>query len=272
MALSAQAAGEAKVAIALEDGLLRLSLNHAARRNALGEQMIAELQAALDDAGANEHVAAVVIAASGSVFSSGHDLAEIAARRRDNDGGRKYFEGLLARCSHLMQSIATLPKPVLAQVQGLASAAGCQLAATCDLIVAAESAAFCTPGVNIGLFCATPMVALTRAVSAKHAMEMLLTGASIPASEALRIGLVNRVVKDEELRAATDALARQIMSRSLAAISLGKRAFHAQSRMALDHAYSLCSKVMVDNLLLADADEGIGAFLEKRSPRWPNRR
>ncbi len=138
MALSAQAAGEAKVAIALEDGLLRLSLNHAARRNALGEQMIAELQAALDDAGANEHVAAVVIAASGSVFSSGHDLAEITAHRRDNDGGRKYFEGLLARCSHLMQSIATLPKPVLAEVQGLASAAGCQLAATCDLIVAAE--------------------------------------------------------------------------------------------------------------------------------------
>jgi enoyl-CoA hydratase/carnithine racemase len=271
VAVRAESAGDAKIASVLDDGLLRLTLDHPQRRNALGEQMLAELQTAFDDAEANEHVAAVIVTANGSVFSSGHDLAEITAHRRDNDGGRKYFERLLAACSRLMQSIATLPKPVLAEVQGLASAAGCQLAASCDLIVAAESAAFCTPGVNIGLFCATPMVALTRAVSSKHAMEMLLTGAVIPASEALRIGLVNRVVRDSELSTATNALARQIMTRSLAAISLGKRAFHAQSRMALDHAYSLCSRVMVDNLLLADADEGIGAFLEKRTPHWPTR-
>ncbi|MDP9138278.1 MAG: enoyl-CoA hydratase [Pseudomonadota bacterium] len=271
MQVRAEAAGEAKVASVVEKGLLRLTLSHPQHRNALGEQMLAELQAAIDDAEANEHIAAVIIAAAGPVFSSGHDLAEITAHRRDNDGGKKYFERLLASCSRLMQSIATLPKPVLAEVQGLASAAGCQLAASCDMIVAAESAAFCTPGVNIGLFCSTPMVALSRAVSAKHAMEMLLTGAPIPACEALRIGLVNRVVKDSELASATEALARQIMTRSLAAISLGKRAFHAQGRMALDHAYSLCSKVMVDNLLLADADEGIGAFLEKRAPHWPTR-
>jgi enoyl-CoA hydratase/carnithine racemase len=267
----AEAAANTRVASALDSGLLRLTLNHPERRNALGEQMLVELQEALDEAEANEHVAAIIIAASGSVYSSGHDLADISAHRRDNDGGRKYFESLLARCSRLMQSIATVPKPVLAEVQGLASAAGCQLAASCDLIVAGESATFCTPGVNIGLFCSTPMVALTRAVSAKHAMEMLLTGAAIPASEALRIGLVNRVVKDSDLSTTTEALARQIMSRSLTAIALGKRAFHAQGRMALDHAYSLCSRVMVDNLLLADADEGIGAFLEKRPPHWPDR-
>jgi enoyl-CoA hydratase/carnithine racemase len=205
------------------------------------------------------------------VLSSGHDLSELKAHRLDNDGGRKYFETVLARCSRLMQSIATLPKPVVAEVQGLASAAGCQLAASCDLIVAGESASFATPGVNIGLFCSTPMVALSRAVASKHAMEMLLTGKAISAAEALRMGLVNRVVKDDEVSAASDALARQIMTRSRAAIALGKRAFHAQSRMALDHAYSLCSKVMVDNLLLADADEGIGAFLEKRTPNWPDR-
>lgn len=271
MPVLAEAVGDARVASTLEDGLLRLTLNHPERRNVLSEQMLAELQAAFDDAEANEHVAAVIVAANGSAFSSGHDLAEITAHRRDNDGGRKYFEGLLAACSRLMQSIATLPKPVLAEVQGLASAAGCQLAASCDLIVAAESAAFCTPGVNIGLFCSTPMVALTRAVSAKHAMEMLLTGAPIAAAEALRIGLVNRVVADDDLTRAAEALTRHIMTRSLAAIALGKRAFHAQGRMALDHAYSLCSRVMVDNLLLADADEGIGAFLEKRAPHWPNR-
>ena len=271
MPVRAMASGEVTVASALDDGLLRLTLDRPQRRNALDGQMLEELQAAFDDAEANEHVGAIIIAASGTVFSSGHDLAEITAHRRDKDGGTKYFEGLLAACSRLMQSIATLPKPVLAEVQGLASAAGCQLAASCDLIVAAESAAFCTPGVNIGLFCSTPMVALSRAVSAKHAMEMLLTGTAIPAREALRIGLVNRVVNDRDLGAATDALARQIMTRSLAAIALGKRAFHAQSRMALDHAYSLCSRVMVDNLLLADADEGIGAFLEKRTPRWPTR-
>jgi enoyl-CoA hydratase/carnithine racemase len=269
--LVAEAAGEKKVMSRLAGGLLLLTLDHPERRNALGEQMLDELQAAFDEAGANEHVAAVIVAASGSVFSSGHDLGELRSHRRDNDGGRKYFETLLARCSRLMQSIATLPKPVLAQVQGLASAAGCQLAASCDLIVAGQSASFATPGVNIGLFCSTPMVALSRSVSPKHAMEMLLTGKAISAAEALRIGLVNRVVEDEHLGPATEELARQIMGRSRAAIALGKPAFYAQARMALDHAYSLCSRVMVDNLLLADADEGIGAFLEKRTPNWPDR-
>jgi enoyl-CoA hydratase/carnithine racemase len=252
-------------------GLLRLTLNNPQRRNALSEAMLERLQEALDTASANEAVGCVIIAARGPVFSSGHDLKELRGRREDRDGGRDFFAAIMARCSQLMQSIILMPKPVIAEVQGLASAAGLQLAASCDFIIAARTAGFCTPGVNIGLFCSTPMVALTRAVPARHALEMLLTGDVYPAEEAHRFGLVNRVVSDNRLENETEELARMLMSKSLEAIAIGKRAFTAQQRLSLDHAYVHCSKVMVDNLMMNEADEGIEAFLEKRQPKWPGR-
>jgi enoyl-CoA hydratase/carnithine racemase len=249
--------------------LLRLTLNNPERRNALSEEMLSRLQEEIDAAGANEDIRCVIISARGPAFSSGHDLKEIKSHRQDRDGGRAYFTALMARSSQLMQSIVLLPKPVIAQVQGLASAAGLQLAASCDMVIAARSAGFCTPGVDIGLFCSTPMVALTRAVQPRHALEMLMTGDVYSAEDAHRMGLVNQVVADNQLAEATEQLARKLMSKSLEAIRIGKRAFAAQQRLSLDHAYTLCNKVMVDNLVNKDADEGIGAFLDKRVPRWP---
>ena len=253
----------------LSDGLLRLILNRPERRNALSDDMLALLQEEIDAAMANESVGVVIISGRGPVFSSGHDLSEIKAHRRDRDGGRAYFTDLMTRCSRLMTSLAALPKPVIAEVHGLASAAGCQLAASSDLVIAGSSARFCTPGVNIGLFCTTPMVALTRAIGPRHALEMLLTGDALSAEEAHRIGLVNRVVADNDLAREGERLARQLLGKSAKAIAFGKRAFVAQQRMSLDHAYALAGKVMVNNLLTDDADEGIGAFLDKRPPRWP---
>ena len=254
----------------LNDGLLRLILNRPERRNALSEEVLALLQEEIDSAMANEQVGVVVISGRGPVFSSGHDLGEIRAHRRDRDGGRAYFSNLVAQCSRLMTSLAALPKPVIAEVHGLASAAGCQLVASSDLVIAGASARFCTPGVNIGLFCTTPMVALTRAVGPRPAMEMLLTGEAVSAEEAHRIGLVNRVVADNDLVDESEKLARQLLAKSARVIALGKRAFVAQQRMSLDHAYALAGKVMVDNLMNEDAEEGIGAFLDKRPPRWPS--
>jgi enoyl-CoA hydratase/carnithine racemase len=254
-----------------DSGLLRLTLNNPQRRNALSEAMLDRLQEAIDTASASETVRCVIIAARGPAFSSGHDLKELRGHRQDRDEGRDFFASIMARCSQLMQSIVLMPKPVIAEVQGLASAAGLQLAASCDFIVAARSAGFSTPGVNIGLFCSTPMVALTRAVQPHHALEMLLTGDVYPAEEAHRFGLVNRVVADNRLQKETEELARKLMSKSLEAIAIGKRAFAAQQRLSLDHAYVHCSKVMVENLMTDEADEGIDAFLEKRQPKWPDR-
>jgi enoyl-CoA hydratase/carnithine racemase len=255
----------------LDSGLLRLTLNNPKRRNALSAAMLDRLQEAVDTAADNETVSCVIIAGRGPVFSSGHDLKELREHRLDRDEGREFFTAIMARCSQLMQSLVLMPKPVIAEVQGLASAAGLQLAASCDFIVAARSAGFCTPGVNIGLFCSTPMVALTRAVPSRHALEMLLTGDVYPAEDAYRFGLVNRVVADNRLQEETEELARKLMAKSLGAIAIGKRAFAAQQRLSLDHAYAHCSKVMVDNLMSDEADAGIGAFLEKRRPRWPGR-
>ncbi|HEY7748203.1 MAG TPA: enoyl-CoA hydratase [Aestuariivirgaceae bacterium] len=251
-----------------DGGLLRLTLNNPDRRNALSEDMLTRLQEEIDTAGASEDVKCIIIAARGPVFSSGHDLKQLSSHRSDRDGGRGYFTTVIGQCSQLMQSIVLLPKPVIAEVRGLASAAGLQLAASCDMVMAARSARFCTPGVNIGLFCSTPMVALTRVVQPRHAMEMLFTGDVFSAEDAYRFGLVNRIVPDNQLSEATEELARKLMSRSLEAINIGKRAFAAQQRLSLDHAYAHCNKVMVDNLMNEDADEGIGAFLEKRPPRW----
>jgi enoyl-CoA hydratase/carnithine racemase len=250
------------------DGLRRLVLNNVQRRNALSEEMLVRLQEEIDAAGDNEDVRCVIISARGPVFSSGHDLKQLKEHRRDRDGGRGYFTSIMARSSQLMQSIVLLPKPVIAEVQGLASAAGLQLAASCDIVIAARSARFCTPGVNIGLFCSTPMVPLTRVVQRQHALEMLLTGDVFSAEDAHRFGLVNRLVADNQLSEATEEVARNLMRKSLEAIKIGKRAMAAQQRLSLDHAYAHCSKVMVENLMNADADEGIGAFLEKRPPRW----
>jgi enoyl-CoA hydratase/carnithine racemase len=219
-------------------------------------------------------VRVLILAAEGPVFSAGHDLREITAHHADPDGGRGFFDAAMRRCAAVMQAIVALPQPVIAQVAGVATAAGCQLVATCDLAVASDQARFCTPGVDIGLFCSTPAVALSRAVAAKPAMEMLLTGGMIGAGEARRIHLVNRVVPAAELAGATMALAVQIAARSAHTVRIGKAAFHRQRGLPLAEAYEHCAAVMTENLLAEDAAEGIGAFLAKRRPsggtaRWP---
>jgi enoyl-CoA hydratase/carnithine racemase len=248
----------------LSDGILRLTLNDPATRNSLSEMMIKELHSAISGAEAR----VIILSANGPAFSSGHNLKEITAHRTDADEGRCFFKELFDKCANLMLAITNSPCPVIAEVDGLASAAGCQLVASCDLAIATDRATFCTPGVNIGLFCSTPMVALSRTVTRKHAMEMLLTGDVIPASEALRIGLVNRVTSHNELKAVTQELAQKIASKSGAAIKVGKQAFDRQADMPVAEAYAYMAQVMADNLLLADAHEGIGAFIQKRKPEW----
>lgn len=252
----------------LADGVLRLTLDHAERRNALSEAMMAALQGALDRAAADPAVRVVVIGHAGPAFSAGHDLKELTARRGDADRGRAYFDGVMKTCARLMTSVVRLPKPVIAEISGLATAAGCQLVASCDLAVAGEGARFATPGVHIGLFCSTPMVALSRNLAPKHAMEMLLTGETVDAATALRFGLVNRVVPAAELSAETGRLAATIAAKSPATLKIGKEAFYRQVEMDLDAAYAYTAGVMVDNMLIRDAEEGIGAFIEKRPPQW----
>jgi enoyl-CoA hydratase/carnithine racemase len=245
-----------------------LILNRPGSRNSLSEELLTELIDALAAIGRDMSVRAVIVAAEGPAFCSGHDLRELTARRADPDGGRAFFDRTWNLCCTMMTSVVRLPQPVIACVHGIASAAGCQLVASCDLAIAAADAHFATPGVNIGLFCSTPMVALTRDVAPKHAMEMLLTGDAITADEAHRIGLVNRVVPPGEERAQAMGLAQYIATKPARTIRVGKRAFHAQRTMGLEDAYAHTSRVMVENLLDADASEGIGAFLAKRPPRW----
>lgn len=250
------------------DGIATLTLNRPKARNPLSEAMLAALSETLA-AIANDHsIRAVVLAAAGPVFSAGHDLKEMSARRADPDRGRAYFADVLGRCSGVMQQITALPQPVIAAVEGTATAAGCQLVASCDLAVAGEAARFCTPGVHIGLFCSTPMVALSRNLSAKHAMEMLLLGEMVPAQEAARMGLVNRVVPAGDALTEARRLAAIIASKSAATVKVGKRAFYEQREMGLKAAYDHASAVMVENMLARDAEEGIGAFMEKRQPDW----
>jgi enoyl-CoA hydratase/carnithine racemase len=249
--------------------VLRLTLNRGGARNALSQGLMGALQTALDGAAADKAVRAIVIAANGPAFSSGHDLKEMTAHRADADKGKAFFAGLFEQCSKLMQTIVRHPKPVIAQVQGIATAAGCQLVASCDLAVAASTARFATPGVNIGLFCSTPMVALSRNVSRKHAMEMLLTGEMIAAEEARRIGLINRAVAPEALESETMKLAELIATKPHGTLKIGKEAFYRQVEMPLAEAYDYASKVMTMNMLAAEAEEGIGAFVEKREPKWP---
>jgi enoyl-CoA hydratase/carnithine racemase len=248
-----------------------LTLNRPEARNSLSEDLLAALADELAAIAGDREVRAVVLGANGPAFCAGHDMRELTARRTDADGGRAYFARLMEQCCAVMQAIVRLPQPVIAAVQGPATAAGCQLVATCDLAVASSAAGFCTPGVSIGLFCSTPMVALSRNVARKHAMEMLLTGDMISADEALRFGLVNRVVAPGDERHEAIALARQIGSKSTATVKIGKQAFYAQIEMSLADAYRHASAVMVENMMLHDAAEGIGAFLEKREPKWEDR-
>ncbi len=250
------------------EGVLILTLNDEKRRNALSEAMLATLRDTFSAAAENPAVRVIILAAHGPAFCAGHDLKELTARRADSDGGKAYFAQIMALCAEMMQGIVACPKPVIAEVTGVATAAGCQLVASCDLAIASDSARFSTPGVHIGLFCSTPMVALSRNVANKHAMEMLLTGDMTSAVRAAEIGLVNRVVTPENLRTATLELAEKIAAKSCMTLAVGKRAFYAQREMPLSEAYDYASEVMVENMLRQDAQEGIGAFIEKRTPQW----
>jgi enoyl-CoA hydratase/carnithine racemase len=267
-----EAPGRTELASLLREdrGAVRLlTLNRPDARNCLSEDLIAALHAAIGAAGAEDAVRAVVITGAGTAFSSGHDLRELTAHRNDPDRGRAYFAKIMGACAQLMLSIVHSPKPVIAAVNGIATAAGCQLVAACDLAVASTEARFATPGVNIGLFCSTPMVALSRNVSRKAAMEMLLLGEMVDAPAAKEFGLVNRVVPADETVNAAVELGRRIAMKPKATLKIGKEAFYRQLEMPLEDAYAYTAQVMVENMLHAEAEEGIGAFLAKRQPRWP---
>lgn len=249
-------------------GIAVLTMNRPATRNSLSLAMIGELHTAIAGLGREPALAAIVLAAKGPAFCAGHDLKELTAHRADADRGLSFYETAMTRCSAMMQAIVACPKPVIAAVQGTATAAGCQLVATCDLAVAADTAQFATPGVNIGLFCSTPMVALSRNVTPKRAMEMLLLGEMLPAAQAAEYGLVNRVVAQDKVLAEAIGMAQTIAGKSRATVAVGKAAFYEQIDMSLHEAYAYASKVMVENMMARDAAEGISAFLEKRKPEW----
>lgn len=245
-----------------------LTLDRPLLRNTLSEAMLSALQAAIDRVSADRDVRAVIIAANGPAFCAGHDMKEMTGRRSDADGGRAYFADLMDRCATMMQSIVRSPKPFIAAVEGVATAAGCQLVATCDLAVAGDAARFATPGVNIGLFCSTPMVALSRNVPRKQAMEMLLLGEMASAQDALHYGLANRVTPQGSAVAEAMTMAEAIASKSAATIAMGKQTFYRQLEVPLAQAYREAAGVMVRNMMLHDAAEGIGAFIDKRQPEW----
>jgi enoyl-CoA hydratase/carnithine racemase len=248
--------------------IARLTLNAPDTLNALSDAMLAALADALAALAQDRSIRVIILSGAGRAFCAGHHLREMQAARQSPDRGASHFSDLFARCAAVMQAIPALPQPVIAQVHGIATAAGCQLAASCDLVVAAEGTRFGVNGVNIGLFCSTPMVALTRAIPAKAAFEMLVTGDFIDAARARDLGLVNRVVAPDRLADEAEALARQIAGKLGAAVKIGKRAFHDQQRLPLAEAYALTGAVMAENMLWRDTDEGIAAFLDKRKPDW----
>ena len=252
-------------------GILRLTMNNLDQKNALSESMISILKDELEDASTDQSIRVIVLAANGNVFCSGHDLKEITFARENQDNGHAFFQRLFDHCSILMQLIVNSPQPVIAEVDGIATAAGCQLVASSDLAIASTESKFATPGVNIGLFCSTPMVALSRNVQRKNAMEMLLTGDFINAEKAKEIGLINNVVEKDDLSEEVNILAEKIASKSSMTVSIGKKAFYAQAEMDLSEAYKHTSKIMSDNLLKDDAKEGIDAFIEKRKPDWKDK-
>jgi enoyl-CoA hydratase/carnithine racemase len=252
------------------DGVATLTLDSPASRNALSLAMLEALNGALAAIANEPKLRVVVITGAARTFSSGHDLREIAAHQNDGDGGHEYNRRLMYVCAQMMQAIVNLPKPVIAAVDGVASAAGCQLVATCDLAIAGGAARFALPGVNIGLFCSTPLVAVARSISHKHAMEMALTGALYSAEDAQRFGLINRIVPAGEALAQAQNLASALAGRSSETLAIGKKAFYSQIELTLPEAYAVASRAMTDNLNHADAHEGVAAFLEKRPPRWEN--
>ncbi len=251
-----------------QDHVARLVLNSPANYNALSLEMIETLSDALRAIASDNTIRAVILAANGKAFCAGHDLRQMQSARSDVDGGRASFQRLFDECARMMQLIPALPQPVIAEVQGIATAAGCQLVASCDMAIAAEGTRFGVNGVNIGLFCSTPMVALTRAIPAKAAFEMLTTGEFIQADRAQELGLINRIVPADQLAETTMELACTVAAKLPAAVRLGKRAFYDQLRKGLADAYTQTGQTMCENIMLPDTDEGISAFLEKRPPSW----
>ncbi|WP_310619589.1 enoyl-CoA hydratase [Flexibacterium corallicola] len=252
----------------IHNGVMRIVMRQPETMNALSRAMMLALDNALDEAARDSEVKVVLLGGEGKVFCAGHDLKELTAARANEDGGKQFYEETFKACAQLMQKIVTLPKPVIAVVTGVATAAGCQLVASCDLALSTDTATFCTPGVNIGLFCSTPMVALSRNVSRKQAMEMLLTGESIDASTAKEFGLINRIIPSDYLETVVQKYAETIAAKSAHTIKIGKEAFYKQLDMPLNEAYNYASKVMCENMLANDAEEGINAFLQKRTPEW----
>ncbi|MEM6743033.1 MAG: enoyl-CoA hydratase [Pseudomonadota bacterium] len=273
--MNAPAAVSADDLVLREDlgAVARLTLNNGAKLNPLSEQMLTRLQAEIDRLAVDRSIRAVILRGAGKAFCAGHDLKQMQAARDASpdgsaDGGRAYYQALFAQCGRMMTSLTRLPQPVIAEVHGIATAAGCQLVATCDMAVAADTARFGVNGVNIGLFCSTPMVALTRNVPPKHAFEMLTTGEFIDAARAREIGLVNRVVPDGEQTQSALALAEQVSAKLAVAVRVGKEAFYAQGDMTLEAAYAYTGRVMAENMLHRDTEEGVQAFLDKRDPDW----
>ena len=252
----------------MTSGVLTLRMNRPSARNALSLAMLGDFERAFAKIAGDTAVRCVIIAGEGPAFCAGHDLHELTAARANPDAGRAFFEETMLRCAGVMQAISALPQPVIAAVEGVATAAGCQLVAACDLAIAGEAARFCTPGIDIGLFCSTPAVALARNVARKHALEMLLTGEMASAADALRIGLVNRVTPAGGALDAAKTLALKIAAKPAATIGLGKKTFYAQVGQDVASAYAVAGRAMVENLLHAEAIEGIGAFIDKRKPKW----
>ena len=250
------------------DGVAHLTLNAPERLNALSDEMLAALTDTLDEIAEDRSLRVVVLSGAGKAFCAGHDLKQMTAGRKADDGGRAYFTDLFDRCTAMMTRIRTLPQPVIAQVHGIATAAGCQLVATCDLAVAAHGTRFGVNGVNIGLFCSTPMVPLSRNIPRKQAFEMLTTGDFIEAEKAVELGLINRAVAPEDLAQETASLADQIASKLATAVKIGKSAFYDQLELPVAEAYTMTRDAMVENMMHRDTEEGINAFIEKRSPSW----
>ncbi len=252
-----------------DDGICILTLNAPKSINALSEEMLTALSRSFDDIAEDRSVKAVILRSAGDHFCAGHNLKEMTQRRNDADGGFQYFQDLFAKCSAMMLRVVRLPQPVIAEVKGIATAAGCQLVASCDLAVASDDARFATSGVNIGLFCSTPMVALSRNVPQKLAMEMLLLGEFLPATRVAELGLINRVVSRADLESASTKMARLIADKSAAAIKIGKRGFYDQLEMPLEDAYAHAGRIMAENMMARDANAGIGAFTRKEPmPDW----
>jgi len=252
----------------LKDSILKITLNNPSQQNTLSLDFINDLKKIIDKADKNDEVKVIILSSSGKVFSAGHNLKEIKSHREDKDQGLQFFTTLINSCSDLMIKIINNSKPIIAEVSGIATAAGCQLVASCDLAYASENSKFATPGVNIGLFCSTPMVALSRVVKSKHSMEMLLTGDFIDANKAKNIGLINNYFSEDSLVDEIRQMANKIANKSSQTVKIGKKAFYNQAQMKTDDAYKYASEVMIENMMNQDSDEGISAFLEKREPNW----